>query len=145
LIRSSDSSDRCGEAGASRADVNDKPRRSIQEAARRCGPAAPPGTVVAEISFGFWRYLTSSAHEKSLWLPYLHAAYPPGTVRKDVDRRIRRLNELRNRVAHHEPIFSQPLGSAVQDLIYVCGLPSADVAAYIQATSSVGQLLQRRP
>jgi hypothetical protein len=131
--------------GGRRVDVNDKPRRSIQEAVRRCGPAARPGKVVAELSFGFWRYLTSSAHEKSLWVPFLHTAYPPGTARKDVDRRISRLNELRNRVAHHEPIFSQPLGSAMQDLIYVCALFSTDVATYVQATSSVGQLLKRRP
>jgi hypothetical protein len=74
-----------------------------------------------------------------------HTAYPPGTARKDVDRRISRLNELRNRVAHHEPIFSQPLGSAKQALIYVCALFSTDVATYVQATSSVGQLLKRRP
>jgi hypothetical protein len=80
-----------------------------------------------------------------LWVPFLHTAYPPGTARKDVDRRISRLNELRNRVAHHEPIFSQPLGFAMQDLIYVCGLLSTDVATYVQATSSVGQLLKRRP
>jgi hypothetical protein len=106
--------------GRRRVDVNDKPRRSIQEAVRRCGPAAPPEKVVAELSFGFWRYITSSAHEKSLWVPFLHTAYPPGTSRKDVDRSVSRLNELRNRVAHHEPIFSQPLGSAMQDLIYVC-------------------------
>jgi len=131
--------------GGRRVDVNDKPRRGIQEAVRRCGSAAPPGKVVAELSFGFWRYLTSSAHEKSLWLQYLHAAYPPGTSRKDVDRGLSRLNELRNRVAHHEPIFSQPLGSAARDLIYVCGLLSSDVAAYVQATSSVGQLIKRRP
>jgi len=124
---------------------NDKHRRSIQEAVRRCGPAAPPGKVVAELGFGFWRYLNSSAHEKSLWVPFLHTAYPPGTARKDVDRRISRLNELRNRVAHHEPIFSQPLGSAKQALIYVCALFSTDVATYVQATSSVGQLLKRRP
>ena len=115
---------------------------SGKQSAVAAGPLRPGRSLP---SFGFWRYLTSSAHETSLWVPFLHTAYPPGTSRKDVDRRISRLNELRNRVAHHEAIFSQPLGSAMQDLIYVCGLLSADVAAYVQATSSVGQLLQRRP
>lgn len=132
--------------GGRRVDINDKPRRSIEEAVRRCGGAtALPGKVIAELSFGFWRYLTSSAHEKTLWVPYLHTAFPPGTVRKDVDTRIARLNELRNRIAHHEPVLSQPLSLRSQDLIYLCGLFSAQLATYVEATSTVDQLLKRRP
>lgn len=52
------------------------PAESIEEAVRRCGVAAPPGKVVAELGFGFWRYLTSSAYEKRLsarsCTPHIH-------------------------------------------------------------------------
>jgi hypothetical protein len=34
--------------------------------------------VVAELSLGFWRYLSVKRHEKHLWVPYLHHAFPAG-------------------------------------------------------------------
>lgn len=55
------------------------------------GATAPAGKVIAELSFGFWRYLSIKSHEKSLWVPYLHHAFPAGTGRAlDVDRRVHR-------------------------------------------------------
>ncbi len=34
--------------------------------------------LVAELSFGFWRYLLSSRYHASLWVPDLHRAFPRG-------------------------------------------------------------------
>ena len=87
------------------ADINRKPREIHRRgrARRAGGRSAPPGKVIANLTFGFWRYLSSKAHEKSLWVPYLHAAFPPKTNRSDIDARVGRLHDLRNRVAHHEP------------------------------------------
>jgi hypothetical protein len=46
-------------------DVNARTRTNVIDAVRRAGgEAAPPGKVIAELSFGFWRYLSSRAHEK---------------------------------------------------------------------------------
>jgi len=59
-------------------DANDKPRQQIAYAMRSAGgPAAPPGKVIAELSFGFWRYLSTSAHEVPLWLPHLRHGFVP--------------------------------------------------------------------
>lgn len=44
------------------------------------------GKVVAELSFGFWRYLTAQRYHASLWVPALHGAFPGG----DFDLRNRR-------------------------------------------------------
>jgi hypothetical protein len=41
----------------------------VEQARRRCGASAPVGKVISELQLGFWRYLTSSAHEKTLWFP----------------------------------------------------------------------------
>ncbi len=56
-----------------RVDVNLRTRESLHRAVDSAGgPAAPPGKVIAELMFGFWRFLSSSAHEKSLWVLSLH-------------------------------------------------------------------------
>lgn len=74
-----------GEAPA-RVDVNEESRRLLDRARSKAGPGAPHGKVVAELSFGFWRYLSSAAREKTLWVPHLHKAFTPGTNRRrDVD------------------------------------------------------------
>jgi len=74
------------------------------------------GKVVAELSFGFWRYLTAQRYHASLWVPALHAAFPGGdddlrTRRRDVERHLADLMLVRNRAAHHEPIHRRNPGS----------------------------------
>jgi hypothetical protein len=87
-------------------DVNRQPRELVNRAVHAAGgEGAPPGKVIAELPFGFWRYLSSAAHEKTLWVPCLHTAFPERTDRRDMDRPIGRLHQLRNRVAHHEPLL----------------------------------------
>lgn len=70
-----------------RTDINAKPRSLIASAIDKAGGPrrATDGKVAAELSFGFWRYLSSSAHEKTLWVPMLHHAFPARTNRAAVD------------------------------------------------------------
>lgn len=45
------------------------------------GSGAPTGKVIAELTFGFWVFLTARRHEPLVWLPHLAHAYPNGTRR----------------------------------------------------------------
>ncbi len=129
-----------------RVDVNVRTRESLQRAVDSAGgPAAAPGKVVAELMFGFWRFLSSTAHEKTLWVPALHHAFAPGTDRRDVDRPIGRLHGLRNRVAHHEPLLSYDIAGRVTDAVNVATLIDAELGQHLAATSQVGLLLVQRP
>lgn len=129
-----------------RVDINVKPRESVERALEAAGgPSAPPGKVIAELMFGFWRYLSSAAHEKSLWVPVLHHAFAAGTNRADVDRPVGRLHQLRNRVAHHEPVLTTDIAGRAQDLITVATLIDADLGRHVAATSRVQVLLSQRP
>jgi hypothetical protein len=82
----------------------------------RPGPGAPPGKVIAELTFGFWRYLSTTAHHHPLWIPYLHTAFRPGTSRQAVDGPVDRLHQLRNRIAHHEPLLRRNTATGVLSL-----------------------------
>lgn len=127
-------------------DVNAKPRDQVAQAIRIArGPKATSDKVVAELSFGFWRYLSSSAHEKSLWVPYLHRAFPPGTNRSDVDARVGRLHGLRNRVAHHEALLTQDLAGRLSDLFDVADALYPELGLHLRSTSTVPALVAQRP
>lgn len=92
--------------------------RSIATAMGRVGdpgptgaPRPPEGRVVAELTLGFWRYLLVSRYEHSLWNPSIRSSFhglshlSGSDSRKAVYSAVERLNYLRNRVAHHEPIY----------------------------------------
>lgn len=74
------------------------------------------GLIVAQLNFGFWTTLLSRTYHASLWNPNraanLRAAFPqvprPQFRRELIHRRYNDLRFLRNRVMHHEPIWSRP-------------------------------------
>ena len=108
--------------------------------------------VIAEFSFGFWRYLCSVSYLTSLWVPALGSAFPrhprvgnPRVVRADVEDRIQRLHFLRNRIAHHEPIHRRDLRHDLDGLLELVGWICADTQAWIIAESRSGTVLKTRP
>ncbi len=133
-----------------RADVNARNRTTVTEAVRRRGGAsAKPGEVIAELSFGFWRHCTDTAHEKTLWVPYLHRAWPKKTSRVAIERSLTIINTARNRASHHEPLFgSQPgsdLTAAHREVLQLSEMLLPDLAEYIKDTTTVQTILTDRP
>jgi hypothetical protein len=133
-------------------DVNYINRKAVDSAIKKCGGVnAQPGKVIAELSFGFWRSLTTASHEKSIWVPYLHGAYPKGTRRSVVDNDIADINEVRNRIAHHEPIFdrhrnpTQEPAEVRAALVKLLTMLSPDAASHLVASSTVTTVLSQRP
>lgn len=127
-------------------DVNRQSREIVETAVRNAGgPSAPPGKVIANLNFGFWRYLSSKAHEKSLWVPYLHTAFPLRTNRGEVDARIGRLHELRNRVAHHEPLLDTNILARLDDLLWIADRLDPALGRYMAARTGVRSLDACRP
>lgn len=70
-----------------------------------------PGKVIAELSFGFWKHLYASNYYQTLWQPCLQNIWPQPVrthatgldkLRSDLEC----VRVLRNRIAHHELIFT---------------------------------------
>lgn len=126
--------------------------RTARARASRQGASETHGKVIAELSFGFWRYLCTKAYLTSLWIPTLADAFPhhprhgdPRVVREDVDDRIQRIHFLRNRIAHHEPIHSRNLRRDVDSVVEVMGWICADSRDWVVEASRVASVLERRP
>ncbi len=101
---------------------------------------------MAELNFGFWRYLTAAKHEKHLWVPYLHHALPAGTDRAaDVDAPIARLHLVRNRAVHHEPLLRVNLQARRADIVALASMVNPGLGTYITATSTLDAVAAIRP
>lgn len=129
-------------------DRNHLPRLTVERARVRAAEAAPrgllPGKVVAELTFGFWTYLVSDLHEKTIWVPWLHAVFPEGTDRKKLNATLTSLRDFRNRVAHHESILANPEAKRRQ-LVSVVKLISPELNAHMQEHSQVLAIQSTRP
>lgn len=130
-------------------DSNESARKAITKAvkdARRNarGQNPDPGKVIAEINFGFWRYLTANRLH-ALWVRRLSHAFPDGTRQKDVDARVGRLHTLRNRAAHHEPLLRADLPTRYQDLLTVAAMLSGALRDHIDGCSTTLELVAQRP
>ncbi|GAA2183630.1 Abi family protein [Brooklawnia cerclae] len=133
-----------------RVDLNTRNRANIGDAVARCGGThAKPDAVIAELSFGFWRHCTDPAHEKTLWVPYLHRAWPRKTDRAALDRALATINTARNRASHHEPLFGtrpgRDLSAAHREVLRLLDLLLPELAEYVRATTAIPAMLTERP
>lgn len=118
-------------------------------------PIDPPH-VVAELPFGFWVSLLGKGghprtpetakrnYEMTLWRPALFRAFPYNKQkRSDIHKPFNYLRTLRNRIAHHEPIFNRHLEKDYQSIIEVTEWICPKTADWIKHHSRVEELLHQ--
>lgn len=103
--------------------------------------------VISELSFGFWTAFATKRYEKSLWTPRLRHAFPNMNPqrRSVVSERLEKARALRNRIAHHEPIFNRDLESEFEGIIAVLSWMSHDAAKWALKNSRAPLLLANNP
>ncbi|MEU8665277.1 hypothetical protein [Streptomyces anulatus] len=127
----------------------DKARADIAQAQQRAGrrgTAIPRGKVIAELSFGFWRFLLARQYKTKLW-PDLAGAFPhaPDRALSTVEDPVGRLHKFRNRIAHHEGIWHLPLDARRNDIQTVIGFIAPAAATWVHDASRINDVLARRP
>lgn len=121
-------------------------RRDLQSA-RRAAPTT--GKVIPELKFVFWQKMFTSRYDRRIWAAQRASLFPNldsstsvavfrGTVYDSLDQ----VRALRNRVAHHEPVFSRNLADDLQvitELVRFRSGPTAQwMASYEKATEAIG-------
>lgn len=100
----------------------------------RGGYPIDPPHLVADLSFGFWVSILGAGgrapypdtrkrnYEMTLWRPALHKAFPHVRLpRTAVHKPFDFLRTFRNRIAHHEPIFTRHLAADYDSILTVAG------------------------
>ncbi|MGI8522839.1 MAG: hypothetical protein ACR2K3_05950 [Nocardioides sp.] len=97
------------------------------------------GKVVAELSFGFWRYLTAQRYHVPGGDPGLRKR------RRQVERHLADLMLVRNRAAHHEPIHRRNLTRDLAVAVELSRWIHPDAAASITAKSAIPDAMLTKP
>jgi hypothetical protein len=116
-------------------------QKAQRDAAKGRKSAASSGQVITELMFGFWLNLTDRKLEHALWVPILHKAFLPNKPpkRAQFNLSLEKLRQLRNRVAHHEPIFQLPLSALHTSLHAIAHTLCPASAQLLQRSSHVAR------
>lgn len=108
---------------------------TARQTVQRQGKVLAHDPVIAELNFGFWTSLFghASAH---LWSALRPIFNTKGLQRKGIAGILSELRELRNRIAHHEPIIGQPLDDRYAKICKVTGWMEPDAEVWINQVST---------
>jgi hypothetical protein len=107
-----------------------------------------PGRVIAELPFGFWRFLIAKRYEASLWIPTLWHVFPHlmgRGSREDLHQQLIKLHGLCNRLAHQEPVHNRPLVVLHDAIVTVTEWINPVFRGWIEQQSAVHPTLATRP
>lgn len=132
------------------APLDAKGREDIAKARSRAYKNPTHGQVIAQLSFGFWKFLATKRYLHSIWLPAMHGSFPnlaglPGDRRISVEQSIDRVWFLRNRIGHHEPIFSRDISRDLQAMSLLLDWICEETSAWASGLRRVDDVLARRP
>lgn len=110
------------------------------------------GRVVAAMTLNFWEKMFTARHDDRIWNQNLRVVFPnldPDLSVADARKRIydfmQAVRTLRNRIAHHEPIFSCDINGNYKKIQWLIGIRCEKTAAWVEANQQVSCLLNSCP
>jgi len=125
------------------------PRKDLQSARRS---ATTVGKVIPELKFVFWQKMFTVRYDQRLWdthlrlaLPNLDPAKSVSALRLQIYNELEQIRTLRNRIAHHEPIFARNLADDFQKITDLIALRCAVTADWMVNNQHALALITTRP
>jgi hypothetical protein len=127
------------------------PKRDLCNVASSVKPRTT-GKVVAELKFIFWEKMFTSRYDQVIWENHIKSVFPNACssltyqeLRKKIYQEINIIRKLRNRIAHHEPIFSRNLQDDYNNISYIIRCRSLATESWMQNMEEVTKILDQRP
>ena len=87
---------------------------------RRKRISVSTGKVVAELTLYFWKRLYGPEYDQTLWRPTLKRTFPNKKIKRaDIATNLEKIYQVRNRLAHHEPVLHKRFDEAVAAIEYI--------------------------
>jgi hypothetical protein len=125
------------------------PRRSlvsIAQSQRRMGK------VVAELNLVFWEKMFTSRHDERIWNNHIKSIFPhspanmtASQVRAYIHNYVREIRELRNRIAHHEPIFLRNTSNDYENILKIIAWRNRVTSEWMDSFQTVTKLIVEKP
>lgn len=131
-----------------RADYGKVKAATQRQRKRRKLVSIPTDVVVAELSASFWVSLLSRSYDTPfVWRNNLARIFPgaPGITRAAAHQSCARQLELRNRIAHHEPIHHLPLEELRRDLFALIDAMCPVAHAYVDTACTFNAVRADKP
>lgn len=131
--------------------LNTKGKAVLNQAKFQAGPHATTGKVMAELTFGFWEKMFKGSFDAAIWNPHIHRVFPNLTepkvqvARSEISTKLKSLVDLRNRIAHHEPLIHTNIQLALDTMQKVVKLRCLDTASWMARNSTVAAVMAARP
>nr|WP_281919646.1 hypothetical protein [Nocardia sputorum] len=109
------------------------------------------GKVVAELKFAFWQSMFTARHDVRVWDPHILTLFPnalgltPRQLRSRIYTDLEVIRKLRNRIAHHEPIFARNLNDDLMRILELIELRSTPTIDWVLAMEDASAILIERP
>lgn len=125
------------------------PRKDVQSA-RRAAPTT--GKVIPELKFVFWQKMFTSRYDTRVWdqhlrrvMPNLDSAKTIPELRQAIYSDLEKVRLLRNRIAHHEPIFKRALGDDYQIIHALIERRCAVTAGWLDSNQTATAIIAAKP
>lgn len=125
------------------------PRRDLLSARKT---ASTTGQVIPELKFVFWQKMFTSRHDDRLWqphlgrvLPHMEATQTVATRRELIYNEIEQLRKLRNRIAHHEPIFARNLTDDYRKILALVSYRCTITATWMDQNQTATSVIAAKP
>ncbi|MBD7917989.1 hypothetical protein H9657_06815 [Cellulomonas sp. Sa3CUA2] len=125
-----------------------KPRDDLAANRARYGTT---GKVVADLKFVFWQTMFTARHDGRLWSRNIVRSFPnagqidPKALRGRIYDDLEVVRRLRNRLAHHEPVFARDLADDLRRMLELVDLRCTATGVWLRDMEDVTALLRRRP
>ena len=107
------------------------------------------GRIISELPFGFWVALIGSNYDNpsggiAHWRNCLHKVFKQSGnySRKDVHSELNNLRQLRNAVAHHDPIVTRNLSADFALIVSAIGKIDTDAQSWVKEASVLPHLVR---
>jgi hypothetical protein len=125
------------------------PKRDLATCA---GVQPTTGKVIAELKFAFWESMLTRRHQARLWDSQFFAVFPDAPREDGIDPRRAELRGdmeiirgLRNRIAHHEPVFMRDLQADLARLTKGVAWRNQTAQRWLSSIEAASALLACRP
>lgn len=128
----------------------------LKDVRAACRAHNTTGKVIPELKFVFWQKMFTARYDNRLWAPHMARIFPGlpqgpnspraiGQYRLAVYNELDHIRTLRNRIAHHEPIFARNLADDFRRISELIALRCPITADWMNQNQQVALLIAARP
>lgn len=110
------------------------------------------GKIIPELKFAFWQRMFTRRHDNRVWNAYLKRVLPEldqtkniPVLRQKLYDDLEMIRKLRNRIAHHEPIFSRNLADDFERIAILIAYRCPATSNWMRTHQQVQGLIRNMP